>query len=99
MSLKGCDTASVDEPGSVFSPQSKVELKDAVDACVDFVPEGNSENSSLLEEYEKKFSPADPAEIKELNQEYLNQLSGGRKKNMGKRYKMLHTILHGKKYS
>ena len=69
ISLKTCATASVDEPGPVFSPQSKVELKDAVDACVDFVPEGNSENPSLLEEYEKKFSPADPAEIKELNQE------------------------------
>ena len=79
ISINTCAAVSVNEHEAVFSPQSKAELEDAVDACLEILPEGDSEQftrsttttttTNLLEEYVKKFPPADPGVVKILNQE------------------------------
>ena len=70
---KTAETVDESNTKPKFSPQSKAELKDAVAGCLDI---GDSKNArllnstpGLLEEYVKKFPPADPAVIKILNQE------------------------------
>ena len=67
ISLNACAAVSIDGPDPGFSPQSKAELKDAVDTCRDT---GDSTDAlGLMEEYVKKFPPADPEVVKILNQE------------------------------